>query len=259
MKTWVLVAVALLAGCTTSQQPAEQKPNEFASMSKADSTTERARTFTQLAAAYYERAQYKIALDELRKAITADSGYGPAYNVYGLIYMDMAEDRLAEENFRRAIELNPNDSNARTNFGWFLCTRGQYEAGQAQFAQALSNPLYTQPERAMTNAGLCAEKKGDLVLAEQNLLNALKLQPDNPNVILKLANLNLRQGRLMDARRLLDRHDERAPQSAESLWLGVRLERKLGDRSQEAAYGLQLRKHFPDSKEARLLLAGQYE
>ncbi|MBS1146228.1 MAG: putative pilus assembly protein PilF, repeat [Proteobacteria bacterium] len=41
--------------------------------------------------------------------------------------------------------------------------------------------------------------------------------------------------------------------------LGVRLERKLGDRAQEAAYGLQLRKRFPDSKEAQLLLAGKYE
>ena len=180
MKTWVVVAVALLAGCTTSKQPIEQKSSGFAGMSGANSATERARTFTELAAAYYERAQYKIALDELRKAIAADSGYGPAYNVYGLIYMDLAEDKLAEENFRRAIELNPNDSNARTNFGWFLCTRGQYDAGLAQFTEALNNPLNSQPEKAMTNAGLCAEKRGDLLLAENNLVKALKLQPDNP-------------------------------------------------------------------------------
>ena len=37
------------------------------------------------------------------------------------------------------------------------------------------------------------------------------------------------------------------------------LERKLGDRAQEAAYGSQLRKRFPDSDEARLLRLGQYE
>ncbi|MDP2030327.1 MAG: type IV pilus biogenesis/stability protein PilW [Thiobacillus sp.] len=258
MKKWMVLGVALLAGCTTSRQAVEQRP-AFAAMGGASAETQRARTFTDLAAAYYERAQYKVALDELRKAITADSSFGPAYNVYGLVYMDLAEDKLAEENFRRAIELNPKDSNARTNFGWFLCTRGQYDAGLAQFTEALGNPLYTEPERAMTNAGLCAEKKGDLLLAESNQVKALKLQPDNPNTILKLANLNFRQGRLMDARRLLDRHDELAPQTAESLWLGVRLERKLGDRAQEAAYGLQLRKRFPDSNEARLLLAGNYE
>jgi len=111
----------------------------------------------------------------------------------------------------------------------------------------------------MANAGLCAEKKGDLALAEANLMKSLKLQPDNPNTVLKLAGLHFRQGRLEETQRLLGRHAELAPPTAESLWLGVRLERKLGDRAQEAAYGLQLRKRFPDSDEARRLLAGRYE
>ena len=256
MKKWIVVGAALLAGCVS--KPAEQSGG-FASMGGGSAESQRARAFTDLAGAYYSRAQYKIALDELRKAITADSSFGPAYNVYGLVYMDLAEDKLAEENFRRAIELNPDNSDARNNFGWFLCTRGHYDEGLDQFGVALRNPLYTNPELAMTNAGLCAEKKGDLLLAESNLVKSLKLQPDNPNTILKLAGLNFRQGRLMDAQRLLDRHDSLVPPTAESLWLGVRLERKLGDRAQEAAYGLQLRKRFADSNEARLLQTGKYE
>jgi type IV pilus assembly protein PilF len=162
--------------------------------------------------------------------------------------MELAEDKLAEENFRRAIELDRSDSDARNNYGWFLCTRGRHDEGLEQFSAALRNPLYAQPEQAMANAGLCAEKKGDLALAEANLLKSLKLQPDNANTIIKLAGLHFRQGRLMEAQRLLGRHAELAPPTAESLWLGVRLERKLGDRAQEAAYGLQLRKRFPDSK-----------
>jgi len=252
----VLVAAALLAGCAA--QPMGGSGGVAAS--EADSQSrERARVFTDLAGAYFSRTQYKIALGELRKAITADSRYGPAYNVYGMIYMDLAEDKLAEENFRRAIELDGNDSDARNNYGWFLCTRGRYDEGLAQFSAAIRNPLYTQPELAMTNAGLCAEKKGDIALAEANLAKALKLQPDNPNTVLKLAGLHFRQGRLMEAQRLLGRHDELAPPTAESLWLGVRLERKLGDRAQEAAYALQLRKRFPDSKEAQLMLTGQFE
>jgi type IV pilus assembly protein PilF len=260
VKKWMVLAAALLvAGCTTSKKAPEQKTSGFTQISSAGAATQRARTFTELAAAYYDRAQYKIALDELRKAIAAESDYGPAYNVYGLVYMELGEDKLADDSFRRAIDLNRLDSNARTNYGWFLCTRGQYEAGQAQFTEALNNPLYAQPERAMINAGLCAEKKGDMSQAEQYMLKALKLQPDNPATILSLADLNFRQGRLMDARRLLDRHDELTQPSAASLWLGVRLERKLGDRAQEAAYGLQLRKRFPDSNEAQLLQAGKYE
>ena len=251
----VLITAALLAGCA-----AQSMDGGGVAASEADSQShERAKTFTDLAGAYFTRAQYKVALDELRKAITADSRYGPAYNIYGMIYMDLAEDKLAEDNFRTAIELDSKDSDARNNYGWFLCTRGRYDEGLAQFSAAIRNPLYTQPELAMTNAGLCAEKKGDIALAEANLAKALKLQPDSPNTVLKLAGLNFRQGRLMEAQRLLGRHDELAPPTAESLWLGVRLERKLGDHAQEASYALQLRKRFPDSNEAQLMLTGHFE
>lgn len=250
MKKWIVLGAALLAGCAV-------QPGGDTSVDNGE--RERARAFTDLAGAYFARGQYKIALDELRKAITADSRYGPAYNIYGQVYMELAEDKLAEENFRRAIDLDRNDSFARNNYGWFLCTRGRFDEGLEQFSLALRNPLYPYPEQAMANAGVCAERKGDLALAEANLLKSLKLQPDNPGAVIKLAGLYFRQGRLAEAQRQLGRHAELTPPTAESLWLGVRLERRLGDRAQEAAYGLQLRKRFPDSDEARLLLRGQYE
>jgi type IV pilus assembly protein PilF len=244
----------LLAGCA-----AQPMGGGIASAEVDSESRQRASAFTDLASAYFSRAQYKVALDELRKAIVADNRFGPAYNIYGLIYMELAEDKLAEDNFRRAIELDRSDSEAHNNYGWFLCTRGRYDEGLEQFGAALRNPLYAKPEQTMANAGVCAEMKGDFALAEANLMKSLKLQPDNANAVLKLAGLHFRQGRLMEAQRLLGRHAELAPPNAESLWLGVRLERKLGDRAQEAAYGLQLRKRFPDSNEARRLLTGQYE
>lgn len=257
MKNWTILLMAMLAaGCA----PMPPDGGGAATGGVADSESrERARAFTELASAYYTRGQYKVALDELRKAITAENRFGPAYNVYGLIYMELAEDTLAEENFRRALELDRNDSEAHNNLGWFLCTRGRYDEGLQEFAATLRNPLYAYPERAMANAGVCAESKGDLALAEANLQKSLKLQPDNPNTLLKLASLRFRQGQLPEAQRLLARHAELAPPNAESLWLGVRLERRLGDGAQAAVYAQQLRKRFPDAEETRRLLAGQYE
>jgi type IV pilus assembly protein PilF len=154
VKKWIVVGAAFLAGC--AGQPAEHGSGAAGTQAESESL-QRARAFTDLAAAYYARAQYKVALDELRKAISADDRYGPAYNVYGLIYMDLDEDKLAEDNFRHAIDLNHKDSEAHNNFGWFLCTRGRYKEGLEQFSAALSNPLYTTPEQAMTNAGQPAE------------------------------------------------------------------------------------------------------
>lgn len=255
----LVVALSLVLGACAQQPTESGNTGNTGSKGPDSEIQQRARAFTDLASAYFERAQYKIALDELRKAIIADPRFGPAYNVYGLVYMELAEDKLAEENFRRALELDRRDSEAHNNYGWFLCTRGRYDEGLAQFAAAIQNPLYASPEQAMANAGMCAEKKGDRALAEANLTRALKLQPDNPKALIKLAGLNYRKGKYNETQRLLSRHSEVAPPTAESLWLSLRLERKLGDRAQEAAYGLQLRKRFPDSEETRLLLAGQYE
>lgn len=255
-----IAGLLMLALAACAQPPAGSPGAGELSGNAADSDLQqRARAFTDLAGAYFQRGQYKIALDELRKAILVDARYGPAYNIYGLVYMELAEDKLAEEYFRRALEIDRSDSEARNNYGWFLCTRGRYDEGLGQFKLALQNPLYAAPELAMANAGVCAEKKGDLDLAEANLTRALKLQPDNPQALVKLAGLYFRKGRFNDTQRLLTRHSEIAPPTAESLWLSLRLERKLGDRAQEAAYGLQLRKRFPDSEEARRLLAGKYE
>lgn len=253
-----LLAVLTLAGC--AQLGGGESPSSSVSAAPVETESRvRARAFSDLAAAYFSRGQLKIALDEVRKAVQADSNYGPAYNVLGLIYMELAEDTLAEENFRKSVNLDRSDSEARNNFGWFLCTRGRYNDGLAQLADALRNPLYAKPEQALTNSALCHQRKGDLKQAEVYFNKALKLQPDFAFAIINLADLHFRQGNLKESQRLLTRHQTVSPPTAESLWLGVRIERKLGDRIQEAAYNFQLRKRFPDSPEAQLLARGQYE
>ncbi len=255
MKHWILALAVVLSAC--AQPPLA---TDATGSGAADSEMrQRARAFTDLAGAYFTRGQYKVALDELRKAVQADPRFSTAYNIYGLVYMELGEDKLAEEYFRRAIELDRSDSEAHNNYGWFLCTRSRYDEGLEHFTAALKNPLYAAPEQAMANAGLCAEMKGDIQQAEASLTRALKLQPDNAQALIKLAGLNFRQNKLAEAQRLLARYLELNAPTAESLWLGVRLERKLGDRAQEATYGSQLRRRFPDSNEARRLIAGQYE
>ena len=47
--------------------------------------------------------------------------------------------------------------------------------------------------------------------------------------------------------------------NAESLWLGVRIERKIGDRQAEASYSSQLRRKFAGTPEHQALLQGKYE
>jgi type IV pilus assembly protein PilF len=254
--TWLLVLV--LAGCADIGAGSSSSSSVGGPVVETESRT-KAKVFTDLGFAYFGRGQMKVALDQARKAITIENRYGPAYNLLGLVYMELEEDKLAEENFRKAIELDHADSDAHNNFGWFLCTRSRYDEGLAEFTEAMRNPLYDKPEQAMTNSGLCSEKKGDLKKAESYYNKALKLQPAAPQPTIKLAGLYFRRGDLNEAQRMLTRYQEIAAPTAESLWLGLRIERKLGDKNQEAFYNLQLRRNYPDAPETQLLLQGQYE
>ena len=69
----------------------------------------RAQIRLQLAVGYYQDGKYEIALDEVKQAIAADPDYADAYGMRALIYTAMGETALADENYRRALRLAPNN------------------------------------------------------------------------------------------------------------------------------------------------------
>lgn len=246
---FVLLTVISLAGCA-SKGEGEQ------------TTSQRARGIatihTELAAAYYGRAQYAIALQELGIALQADSAYAPGYNVRALIRMALHEDEQAESDFKRSIKIDKNYSDAYNNFGWFLCQRGRAKESLPQFLEALKNPLYATPEVAYANAGLCALKAGELPTAESYLQRALILRPDMPEALYGFAEVNFAKGDFALAKSYLLRFQQSIQDmNAEQLWLAIRIERKMRDRNSEASYAMQLSKRFPESREAQLLQMGE--
>ena len=76
----------------------------------------RARLRLELAAGYFEQGQTSVALDQIKQSLAADASFGPAYSLRGLVYMRLNEPVLAEESFRRALQINPRDADARRVF-----------------------------------------------------------------------------------------------------------------------------------------------
>jgi type IV pilus assembly protein PilF len=219
----------------------------------------RARIHTELAANYFEIGNVGVALEEVKEALSADSSYGPAHNVAGLVYAQLKEDRLAEESFERALGINPADPDAHHNYGMFLCQRKQEKEAIRHFMLAVRNPLYPTPDRSYVNAGICARRSGDLAGAAEFFQLALKVRPNQGQALYQMADLSYARGDYLEAKRYLGRLAQVGQATAESLWLGVRVERRLGDRNAEASYALQLQNRFPNSREAGALRAGQYE
>jgi type IV pilus assembly protein PilF len=257
----VAVAAACLAFSGCASQPEDEAGLKTISPTTGQETNPqlRARIHTELAANYFEIGNVAVALEEVREALRADGSYGPAHNVAGVIYAQLKEDRLAEESFQRALSINPSDPDAHHNYGMFLCQRKQEREAIRHFMTAVRNPLYTAPERSYINAGVCARRSGDVAGATEFFLLALKVRPNQPQALYQMADLAYARGDFGQAKGYLNRLTQAATANAETLWLGVRVERRLGDRNSEASYALQLRNRFPESREARALLAGQYE
>jgi type IV pilus assembly protein PilF len=249
---WLLIFV--LFGSLTA---CETMGKQSASNTSTDAAVvDRARAHTNLGAAYLQQNKLEIALDEFSEAIEIMPTYAMAYNGLAMVRSSLGQDAEAEFNFKKAIQLDPSISEAYNNYGTFLCSRGRYDESITQFMKAVKNPLYGTPNLAYANAGICAKRKGDVGNAEAYLNKALELQPLTHTAAHYLAEIQFNRGDVQLAKKTLQNALIAAP-TAEMLWLGIRIERLLGDKNNEASYSLELRRKFPNAKETQLLLSGQ--
>ncbi len=252
MKRCLLILVVLLAGCASQQQGGQ---NNYGSNTGDSASRNRARTHTELGANYLSQGNLAVALEEFSTAAQADSGYAPAYNGLGLVYGALKEDDKAENSFRRSLQVDPGNSESHNNYGTFLCSRNRIDDSIKEFLAALKNPLYSTPESAWLNAGICALKKGDDKGAETYLLNALQAQPGIANAHYRLASIYFSRNDFASAGKHFQQAVELGEPSPELLLLGVRIARAMGDKNAEASYGMLLRNKYPDSEQSKTLRA----
>jgi len=255
----LLSVAALLAGCAGDRGGQYSSEQAVSQQVATSDSIKRAKIHTELGGLYLQDNRFAVAQDEARIALSADSNYAPAHNLLGLVHMYLQENQLAEESFERALRLAPGDPEINNNFGWFLCRTGREQRSMQYFQASLRNPLYTTPAKPLTNAGICSMRMKDDKAAEDYLLRALRLESNNSQAIHYLADITYRQGRLGAARMHITELHRLAEPNAESLWLAVRIERKLGDREAEARYASQLRRKFSGTPQYQRLIQGQYE
>jgi type IV pilus assembly protein PilF len=260
----VLAIVVVLAGCTSTRS-SRVLPNSASSgadiVTSSDEPNERrrARLRLELAVGYFQAGQTTVALDEVKQSIAIDPNFADAYNLRGLIYMRLDDAGLAEDSFRRAIALNPREPNTLHNYGWLLCQQERYGDAGRQFALALAVPGYPDRAKTLMTQGLCQVKAGDRTGAERSLLQAYDLDPSNPVVGFNLALLMRERGELQRAQFYVRRVNNGPSANAETLWLGIKVERALQNREALAQLGMQLRRRFPESREALALERGSFD
>lgn len=231
----------------------DAKVNDYSQPVNRDNNSEIAVANLRLGIGYMSEGIYEKALEALNRARQAKPDYSPIYNALGVLHQKLDIHDVAEDNFKMAIKLNPGDSSALNNYGLLLCQTQRYEEADEAFLKAVNNPLYAIPEVAYNNAGTCALKNGQVELAENYFNEALRRNAGVGPALIQMSEISYEQGNYMPARSYLSRYLQSNKHTSRSLWLGIRIERELGDKDAVSSYALLLRNQFSESEEAKLL------
>ena len=238
--TFVVVVMLLSSACTT------EVVRPGANLKKA------AEANAKLGVGYMRQGNYELAMAKLKKALKFDEENPRAHHYMAELHRRLGENEKAEHHYKKAIEFDPKDTDIQNNYGVFLCELGRYKTADKHFRKVLENPLYTTRSKVYENIGLCAKRKGDLKKAERNFHKALVMDSRLAKSLLEMAQLSYDRGNTDAAYDYYQRYLRVSKQNAQSLWVGVLLEKQRGNTTKAASYALLLRKRYPQSKEAQL-------
>lgn len=257
----VMLGLAGISGCASKWSGAGPGGSgaEILTDSDEPEARKRARIRLELAVGYFEQGQTGIALDELKQSIAADPGYGDAYSLRGLIYMRLNDFPFAEESFKKALTISPLDSNVMHNLAWLWCQQAKYPQAQQLFVQALSNPQYAERAKTFRAQGLCQVRAGLHGDAERSLMKSYEIDAGNPVTAYNLATLLFQRGDFVRAQFYVRRLNNSELANAESLWLGIKVERRMENRDAMTQLAAQLEKRFPQSREAAAYQRGAFD
>jgi type IV pilus assembly protein PilF len=239
-----LLTAATLSACVSTETVSRQAgPSEDAGKQNY-----------QLGAQYYRNGNYELARSRLERAIEFDPKNAKAHSLLALTFDELGIDRLADESFRRAVRLAPDDKDVRNAYAVYLCQNRKYDDALEQFDRAIRIRENDSSWIEMTNAGVCVSQKPDLDRAEGYFRQALGVRPTYGEALIQMAALKHSTDDNLTARAFLQRYLADNPSSAPVLYLAVQIETVLGDDRAATDYMNQLLRDFPQSAEARLML-----
>ncbi|MDD9799136.1 MAG: tetratricopeptide repeat protein [Gammaproteobacteria bacterium] len=213
----------------------------------------RAGLHVDLAEAYLKEGRLAVALAEIESGLAAAPQNPRAHYVMGLVRRRLGDDDAAARHLQKALALAPQNPRFAAEYATALCARGDYGEALAHFAQVNADPLNEAPAATLARAGGCRLRAGDVDGAERDFRRALGYASPPPAVLINLADIQFQRRKFFQARAFLERYFAAAEVTPQSLLLGVKVERALGDGESAGVYAARLRAAWPRSAEARQL------
>lgn len=142
---------------------------------KNDNNKKIASYHLRIGVAHLSQGNYPLALKELLKAENIDPNNPIIQNNLGLAYFVREKYQKAILHFKKALDLNKTYSDARNNLGLAYIEVKKYKEAIKQINLVIQDLTYPQPEKAYLNLGIAYFKQKQFNLANNYLLEALKI------------------------------------------------------------------------------------
>ncbi len=253
---FLLMASLFLTGCV-SQTSIKDSPNAEPIVKKGPDLNEAAEQRLNLGLRYLQAGHIERAKHNLDKAYKHAPNKASVHIGLAYYYEQVKDSKLASEHYRTALKIDSKNGDYLNLYGSFLCGQKDYKNANKNFMKAVKQPHYANAAATYENAGICAKRSGDLKRAEGYFDRALDHNPKISTSLLEKAEILFSQKRLFKARTFLKRHFAVTSSSPQALWLGIQIEKVMGDTDALASYGLKLMGMFPESDEADLYRASK--
>jgi len=140
-----------------------------------------------------EQGRFTLAEESFKKAIELNPTNDWAYIQLGYLYNDQKKSSLAEESFKKAIELNPTNDWAYIQLGYLYNDQKKSSLAEESFKKAIE--LNPTNDWAYLNLGSLYKNQGRLSQAEKLFQKALELDPNNDRIYGALAMVYKEMGR----------------------------------------------------------------
>ncbi len=210
----VLLGLSLISGCAKKpevvQDTTQEPPTQVNLALAADMNV-------KLGMMYLQKGETQRAQQRFSQALANAPENSASWYSMGYFWEVMGDNAKAEPYYKKAISVDPQNGNAKNNYGTFLCHTGRYQEGIKQFQAAIHSAGYLNQTGAYENMGLCAMKIPDYKMAKKYLTRAVSQNPNLNESLEGLAVINYKEKHYSVTCKYLQRYNRLVPKPSKQI------------------------------------------
>ncbi len=236
----ILTLLAFIAACSSPEDDENSKAAQAAEIN------------VKLGLGYLQQNNVPRAKEKLLLALKQDPKSAAANSAMAYFLERSGDVKDAEKYYQKAIKVAVVKGGPENNYGTFLCRQSRYDEAQKYFHKAAADTTYANTDQVYENAGLCAMLNSDTYTAEQYFVKAIKINPRLTTALLQVAMIEYNLANYKPASQYIQQYnDAGGAQTADVLWLQIRLAQRAGDMKTVYELGSKLGTSYPNSSQYR--------